>query len=62
MNDLIKVNLDSDRPTVSARELHEFLEVGTRFNDWFPRMCEYGFIEGTDFYSFLSMQPHMHLH
>ena len=54
MNDLIKVNLDSDRPTVSARELHEFLEVGTRFNDWFPRMCEYGFIEGTDFYSFLS--------
>ena len=22
--------------------------------DWFPRMCEYGFIEGTDFCSFLS--------
>lgn len=22
--------------------------------DWFPRMCEYGFLEGTDFCSFLS--------
>ncbi len=54
MNDLIPVNYDNDRPTVSARDLHEFLEVGARFNDWFPRMCEYGFSEGTDFYSFLS--------
>lgn len=49
MNSLIKVNLDSDRPTVSARDLHEFLGVGTRFNDWFPRMCEYGFSESVDF-------------
>lgn len=29
----------------------------TRFNDWFPRMCEYGFAEGQDFYSFLSKTP-----
>lgn len=54
MNELIQVNYDNDRPTVLARDLHEFLEVGTRFNDWFPRMCEYGFSEGTDYYSFLS--------
>lgn len=54
MNELIKVTYDNDRPAVSARELHEFLEVGTRFNDWFPRMCEYGFSEGQDFYSILS--------
>ena len=49
MNELIKVNYDSDRPTVSGRELHEFLEVNTRYNDWFSRMSE-----GADFYSFLS--------
>lgn len=54
MNELIKVDYSGEKPTVSARELHEFLEVGTRFNDWFPRMCEYGFAEGQDFYSFLS--------
>lgn len=49
MNELITVNYDNDQPTVSARELHEFLEVGTRFGDWFPRMCEYGFEQGRDF-------------
>ena len=54
MNELIKITYDNDRPLVSARELHDFLEVGARYNDWFPRMCEYGFSEGTDFYSFLS--------
>lgn len=26
MNDIIKVNYNTDQPTVSARELHEFLE------------------------------------
>lgn len=54
MNELIQVNYDNDRPTVLARDLHEFLEVKTAFKDWFPRMCEYGFSEGTDFSSFLS--------
>ena len=54
MNELIKINYDSDRPTVLGRDLHEFLSVETRYNDWFKRMCEYGFIEGIDFYSFLS--------
>lgn len=54
MNELIKVNYDSDNPTVSARDLHEFLEVATPHDKWFPRMCEYGFIEGVDFSTFLS--------
>ena len=49
MNELIKVTYDNDRPVVSARELHDFLEVKTAYKDWFPRMCEYGFTEGTDF-------------
>ncbi|HCX6194811.1 TPA: phage antirepressor KilAC domain-containing protein [Listeria monocytogenes] len=34
---------------VSARDLHEFLEVKTKYKDWFPRMIEYGFVENTDF-------------
>lgn len=49
MNELLKVNTDSGRITLSARELHQFLEVGARFNDWFPRMCEYGFNEHIDY-------------
>lgn len=52
MNELIKIDYQSDRPTVSARDLHEFLEVGTEFRHWFPRMCEYGFTEGVDFNPF----------
>lgn len=54
MNELITINYESERPTVSGRELHEALEVGTRYNDWFARMCEYGFTENEDFYSNLS--------
>lgn len=55
MNDLIPINTtDPERITVSARDLHAALDVGTRFNDWFARMCEYGFEEGKDYYSFLS--------
>ena len=49
MNELIKVTYENDRPAVSARDLHEFLEVETDFRHWFPRMCEYGFSEGQDF-------------
>ena len=54
MTELIKVTYNNDRPVVSARELHDFLEVETPFNKWFPRMCEYGFTEGQDFWTFLS--------
>ena len=54
MNELIKINYESDRPTVLARDLHEFLEVKTAYKDWFPRMFEYGFAEGEDYCSFLS--------
>lgn len=50
----IKITYRDDQPAVSARELHALLEVKTAYKDWFPRMCEYGFIEGQDFCSFLS--------
>lgn len=54
MNELIKVNYDSEKPTVLGRDLYEALEVKTAYKDWFKRMCEYGFAEGADFCSFLS--------
>lgn len=58
MNELIKVTYDNDRVTVLARDLHEFLEVGTKFQDWFKRMCEYGFAEGVDFNQLKREQVH----
>lgn len=54
MNDLIKINYENEQPTVSARDLHEFLGVGTPYDKWFPRMCEYGFSVGEDYSTFLS--------
>lgn len=54
MNDLIKINYESEKPTVSGRELHTALETKTAYKDWFPRMCEYGFVEGEDFCSKMS--------
>lgn len=49
MQELIKIEYTNDNPTVLARDLHEALHVATPYNKWFPRMCEYGFAEGTDF-------------
>ena len=54
MDELIRINYDSKRPTVYGRDLHKALQVKTAYKDWFPRMCEYGFVEGRDFSSFLS--------
>ena len=47
MDDLI--NIDMDTQTVSARELHEKLNIGTEFAKWFSRMCEYGFSSENDY-------------
>lgn len=49
MKELLKINYEAEQPTVSARDLHEALEINTRFNDWFSRMAEYGFENGVDF-------------
>lgn len=55
MNELINIKTsETGEPSVSGRELHEFLGVKTLYKDWFPRMVEYGFTEGKDFSSFLS--------
>ena len=49
MNELLKINYEAEQPTVSARDLHEALEVKSNFTTWFNRMCEYGFREKIDF-------------
>ena len=49
MNELLKVNYANDRITLSARELHEFLEIETPFKKWFGRMAEYGFSQKIDY-------------
>lgn len=50
MNELIKITTnESGNQVVSARELHKFLEIETRFNDWISRMMGYGFVENVDY-------------
>lgn len=50
MNNLIPINYDNpERPTVSGRELHDFLNIETPYVKWFNRMTEYGFTEGEDY-------------
>lgn len=48
MNELKTFNFDTQ--TVSARELHEKLNINSNFTTWFNRMIEYGFTEETDFF------------
>ena len=50
MNKLINVTLnDNHEPIVSGRQLHEALDVKTKYADWFNRMIDYGFAENQDF-------------
>lgn len=49
MTEIIAVNYENEEPTVSARELHKKLNIGTEFAKWFSRMCEYGFCKGSDY-------------
>ena len=50
MNEPIDVTLTKNHePVVSARQLHETLEVKTEYKKWFKRMAEYGFAENEDY-------------
>ena len=61
MDELIRINFDSDCPTVSGRELHTALKIGTKYADWFKRMCDYGFAEGMDYQTcFSNLGSEMH--
>jgi anti-repressor protein len=50
MNELIKIENKKGIETVNARDLHEFLEVKTKFSDWIKsRIEKFSFEENTDF-------------
>ena len=51
MNELIKIEInENNEQLVSAKELHEFLEVKSKFADWIKNRIEkYGFGENQDF-------------
>ena len=53
MNELLKINYETEQPTVSARDLHEKLEISKRFSAWFETNSK-GFVEGQDYTSVLS--------
>ncbi|MGJ4108523.1 phage antirepressor KilAC domain-containing protein [Corynebacterium macclintockiae] len=56
MNELIPIQDNDGAQAVLGRDLHKFLEVKDRYNDWFPRMVAYGFSAGQDFTEF-SVKP-----
>ena len=50
MGELIKIEVKNNQQLVSGRELHDFLEIGTRYDTWINRIIEkYNFIENKDF-------------
>lgn len=50
--DVIPVyDTDTGEKVVLGRELHERLKIKTPYKDWFPRMVEYGFADGTDYFT-----------
>lgn len=49
MKELIKIREENGQKLVSARELHEGLEIGQDFTSWIKRMIGFGFIENVDF-------------
>lgn len=48
MNELLKINYDTEQPTVSARDLHEALGIKERFSLWFSRYSDV-FEKGADY-------------
>ena len=51
MNEIIQINYESENPTVSGRDLHEGLEIKSKYADWFKNMSAYGFTDGVDYFT-----------
>lgn len=49
MKELIKISENENGKAVSARDLHNFLDIKTAWGIWARRMFEYGFEEGVDY-------------
>lgn len=48
MDEILKINYETNEPTVSARDLYKALEISSRFSRWFDTNKEL-FIEGEDY-------------
>ena len=46
---VVFMNLDTLPSTLWARDLYDQMYIRSDFRKWFPRMCQYGFIEGRDY-------------
>ncbi len=54
MDTPINIQVQDGNQVVNARELHQFLDIETKFTTWIERRVEdYGFIENEDFEVFL---------
>lgn len=43
------MDFDMAPPVIWARDLYDQMQIRSDFRKWFPRMCQYGFVEGRDY-------------
>lgn len=46
---IVFMSMDTLPSTLWARDLYDQMHIRSDFCKWFPRMCQYGFIEGRDY-------------
>lgn len=46
---IVFMSMDTLPSTLWARDLYDQMHIRSDFRKWFPRMCQYGFIEGCDY-------------
>lgn len=46
---IVFMSMDTLPSTLWARDLYDQMHIRNDFRKWFPRMCQYGFIEGRDY-------------
>ena len=46
---IVFMSMDTLPSTLWARDLYDQMHIRSDFHKWFPRMCQYGFIEGRDY-------------
>ena len=54
---IVFMSMDTLPSTLWARDLYDQMHIRSDFRKWFPRMCQYGFIEGRDY----EYMPHVRL-
>ena len=46
---IVFMSMDTLPSTLWVRDLYDQMYIRSDFRKWFPRMCQYGFIEGRDY-------------